>query len=223
MARFAEANAPEMRVLDERIAALEIQLGERKRRWYVPIFSLSGSWAYRFHQSPEIPGIDDNRYVVGIYGTYPLFLGGGRSQEIGRVKSELGTLEHERERQRQDVERRARTAVQRAAASFPGIRLTRRAAESARKNFNVVQDKYNQGLVNITDLLEAQNEVFVTEQAASAASFRFLRDLIDLQRAVSWFEDDAAPEEQTAFVRTIQELMAGSSGGDSAREGEDKQ
>ena len=222
MAAYAEQNAPEMRVLDERIAALEIQLGERKRRWYVPVFSLSAAWAYRFHQSPDIPGIDDDRYKVGIYGSYPLFAGGSRSQEIGRVKSELARLEHERERQRQDVERRTRTAVQRVAASFPGIHLTRRAAESARKNFTVVQDKYNQGLVNITDLLEAQNEVFVTEQSASAAVYRFLRDLIDLQRAISWFEDDATPEEQATFARTIQELMTGDSAGDSAGEGEKK-
>lgn len=218
LARYAESNAPEMRVLDERIAALEIQLNERKRRWFLPVFSISGGWAYRFHQSPDIPGIDDDRYRVGIYGTYPIFLGGGRSEEIGRVRSEFETLKQQRELQRQNVERRVRTATQRVAASFPVTRLTRKAAEAAKKNFAVVQDKYSQGLVNITDLLEAQNEVFVTEQAANASVYRFFQDLIDLQRAIAWFEDEATPEERTEFVRTITGLMHG---GDAAGPGPD--
>jgi len=209
LTRYAEESAPEMRVLDERVAALEIQLKERKRRWYLPVFSIAGDWAYRFHQSPDIAGIDDDRYRVGVYGTYPLFLGGSRSEEIGRVRSELETLRHQRELERQNVERRVRTATQRVAASFPVTRLTRRAAEAARKNFAVVQDKYSQGLVNITDLLEAQNEVFVTEQAANASVYRFFQDLIDLQRAIAWFDDEATPEERIEFVRTITGLMNG--------------
>ncbi len=209
LTRYAEESAPEMRVLDERIAALEIQLKERKRRWYLPVFSIAGDWAYRFHQSPDIAGIDDDRYRVGVYGTYPLFLGGSRSEEIGRVRSELETLRHQRELERQNVERRVRTATQRVAASFPVTRLSRQAAEAARKNFAVVQDKYSQGLVNITDLLEAQNEVFVTEQAANASVYRFFQDLIDLQRAIAWFDEEATPEERIEFVRTITGLMNG--------------
>ena len=221
MVAFAERNAPEMRVLDERIAALEIQLGERKRRWYVPVFSLSGAWGYRFHQSPDIPGLQNDRYVVGIYGSYPLFLGGRRSEEIARVRSELETLKREQERERQDVERRTRTAMQRVAASFPVIRLSRQAADSAGKNFAVVQDKYTQGLVGITDLLEAQNEVFVTEQSASASVYRFMSDLIDLQRAISWFEDEKNPEERIEFVGMIGQLMEEDAGGVPATEGEE--
>jgi outer membrane protein TolC len=203
LVKFALDNSPETRVLADRMEALDIQYRQRQRLWYVPVFNLSATYGYDFYRSPELNDVDPDRYVIGVYGTYPLYVGGGRSREIGRVASELATLRQEMDLTGDRVERRTRTAVQRVGSTFPVIRLSRMAAESAEKNFIVVQDKYTQGLVNVTDLLEAQNETFVTDQAAGASVYVFLQDLVELQRAIAWFEDDKTPEQIDEFVQRI--------------------
>ena len=71
----------------------------------------------------------------------------------------------------------------------------------------LVQDKYSQGLVNITDLLSAQNESFVANQAQAATMYTFLLDMVGFQRAISWFEDVKTSEEQEEFLRTIEVMM----------------
>jgi outer membrane protein TolC len=203
LVKFALDNSPEMRVLTDRMEALDIQYRQRKRLWYVPVFNLSATYGYDFYRSPERNDVDPDRYIVGVYGTYPLYVGGARSREIGRVASELATLRQQMDLTRDRVERRTRTALQRVGSTFPVIRLSRMAAESAGKNFEVVQDKYTQGLVNVTDLLEAQNETFVTDQAAGASVYVFLQDLVELQRAIAWFEDDKTQEQIDEFVQRI--------------------
>ena len=107
----------------------------------------------------------------------------------------------EQERLTRDlVERGTRTAFSRLEASFPSIRFSREAARSAALNFELVQDKYAQGLVNVTDLLSAQTESFSAEQTAAASVSAFLIDLVNFQRSISWFEDDHTAEEQDALV-----------------------
>jgi len=216
MVAIALENAPEMKAIDETTAALDIQSKQRKRTWYVPVVSLSGVWNYQFYRSPDLAGVDKDKYTVGVYAAYPLYIGGARKQEIRRVESELARLANENELARQLIERRTRTAMQRVASSFPVIRLSRMASESARKNFVVVQDKYTQGLVNVTDLLEAQNETFVTDQAASASVYVFLQDLVDLQRSISWFEDERTTQERLEFVLRVEQVADESSGGHAA-------
>jgi outer membrane protein TolC len=220
MARLRDAlvvialeDSPELRVLREQMAALDIQYRQRKRLRYVPVFNLAANWNYDFYRSPQLPGVDKDSYTVGVYGAYPIFQGGARKHEIERVASDVVRLQEQIELTRQIVERRTRTALQRVGSSFPVIRLSKMASESARKNFVVVQDKYTQGLVNVTDLLEAQNETFVTDQAASASNYIFLQDLIELQRSISWFEDEKNPQEKVEFVLRIHQTVERTSGG----------
>jgi outer membrane protein TolC len=195
------------------MAALDIQYRQRKRLRYVPVFHFAANWDYLFYRSPELPGVDNDSYVVGVYGAFPIFQGGARKQEIRRVESGVARLQEQIELARQIVERRTRTALQRVGSSFPVIRLSQMASASARKNFVVVQDKYTQGLVNVTDLLEAQNETFVTDQTASASNYVFLQDLIELQRSISWFEGEKSPQEKVEFVLRVDQALEPTSGG----------
>ena len=40
------------------------------------------------------------------------------------------------------------------------------------------------------------------------AAYQFLIDLVDLQRALSWFEEDKTPEERDEFVERIRTAVA---------------
>jgi len=199
--QFALENAPEMRFLRRQMESRGLQLEQRKRRWWLPSFWADFSYDYEIARSPELPELDRGVYQFQVQGVYPLFEGGARAREISRVDSEVRRVGHELELARQLVERRTRTSFERMRASFPIIKLNRMAAESAQKNLVVVQDRYTDGLVNVTDLISAQVEAFRATSAAAAANYVFLLDLLAYQRALSWFEATKTPDERTELVR----------------------
>ena len=67
------------------------------------------------------------------------------------------------------------------------------------------RDQYAEGTVNVTDLLDAQNQKLTADQFVNSAIYEFMGNLIELQRALSWFEDDHTQEEQDAFATWILE------------------
>jgi outer membrane protein TolC len=204
---LALVNAPELESIYKGMEAQEIQLNQRKRRWFLPAFLLSANYDYRVYQDPEIVDLERGIPRMAITADYPIFDGTRRSNEIGQASSELLRLSHEQRLVHQNVERRARSAIQQMENTFPTIRLGEIQAENALKNFVLVQDKYTQGLVNITDLLSAQNESFVANQAQAATTYTFLLDMVGFQRSISWFEDVKTAAEQEEFLRILEEMM----------------
>ena len=110
---------------------------------------------------------------------------------------------------RQFVEQRTRTSIRNIESSFPSIKFSISAAENAQKNLDVVQDKYRQGIEFITRLLEAQSTSFIADQNAAASTYTFLIDLLNFQRAISWFEVEKSAEEKAELVRMIKAAING--------------
>ena len=84
----------------------------------------------------------------------------------------------------QQVEERVRASLYQTGASFPSIRLSRKAAESVSKTLDLVVDQYSRGEVDIIKLLNSQNAALTANQAAANAVYEFLIDLAKVQRAV---------------------------------------
>jgi outer membrane protein TolC len=101
------------------------------------------------------------------------------------------------------VEQRTRTAVRRLESSYHSIRFSQVAAENAGLNLDVVQDKYAQGILNITDQLEAQTQSFTADQNEAAAVYAYLLDLLELQRALSWFQHEKTDAEKNEFANRV--------------------
>ena len=78
-----------------------------------------------------------------------------------------------------------------------------KAARAAGENLDLVREQYSQGTVNVTDLLDAQNQKLTADQFANTAVYEFMGDLVELQRAVAWFELEKSAEERDAFVVRI--------------------
>lgn len=207
MVGFALGNAPEVRSLDRTIEAQNIQVGQRKRRWFLPSFSLNLDYRYQPWREPELTGVAVSRPIFQLLAEYPLFLGAERSFTIGQTKSQLETLTQAQRLTSQLVERRTRAAIRRLEASFPNIRLSQVQADRARRNLVVVQDKYAQGLVNVTDLISAQNETFAAEQGAAAANYIFLIDLNAFERSIAWFEGEQTPEARATFADQLRTAL----------------
>ena len=92
--------------------------------------------------------------------------------------------------------------------SYPRIFLTREATENAKKNLEVISDKYSRGLIDIITLIDAQNEYFTQNLEAAIAKFDYLADMVNLQRAISWFQvinDDKAKQKLIAEFKEFKE------------------
>jgi outer membrane protein TolC len=213
--RFTEAaveiafeNSPERKFLQMNIEAESIQLGQRKRSFIVPKVSLDMDYNYNFWQSPDVPEMGDYFYEFRVTAALPLFEGTRRVYDMQLSKSLIIELEERLRLADQFVEQRARNSLRQLQASLPNIEYSQIAAENARRNFEVVRDKYANGIVNITDLISAQTASFAAEQDALVSLYTFLLDSADFQRAVSFFPDTKSGAEVDEFVRYVREKMA---------------
>jgi outer membrane protein TolC len=204
MVMFGEENSPELLALRSVIEAQGIQLGQRKRQFILPEFGLSFDYNYLFHREPDVAGFDNNLYSFRVFASLPLFEGASRYYDKERIKTAIYGLEFQRALTRDRVERRIRTSIRLIEASYPSLSYSRIAAENAKKNLDVVQEKYSQGIVNVTDLLSAQSESFVTGQQAVVTTYRFLLDLLEFQRALAWFESLKDEEQKDDLVRRVE-------------------
>ena len=204
---IADQNAPEIKFLNETIDAQQIQVGQRKRSFFLPQVNANLSYDRNFWQSPDDPDVGERAFFVDVTATLPIFEGTRRIYDLKREQSVLSEFNRRRVLARELVERQTRTSLRLMERSFPNIRITRTAEENARKNLEIVREKYSQGIVNITDLLEAQNASFSAEQAATSAVYRYMIDLVAFQRAISFFEDAKTPDEIDALAKEIRDRM----------------
>jgi len=204
---FAFENAPGLKALEKSIEAQDIQVGQRQRQWFLPTFSFDFNYGYELSRTPTAEGIDRNSHQLSVRASYPLFNGARRYYDIQREKSVLTGIERQQQLARDRVERRTRNALRQIESSFPTIKLRKIAADNARKNLVLVQDKYGEGIINVTDLLEAQNQSLSANLNAVAATYQYLLDLVSYQRAISWFEDEKGEEETEAFLNQVEAVI----------------
>ncbi|MEM9260369.1 MAG: TolC family protein, partial [Bacteroidota bacterium] len=94
-----------------------------------------------------------------------------------------------------------RSNMETAGASFSNLELSRKAVEASRKNFGVAQNNYQQGLLNITSLIDAQNALLQAEINAINAEYTFINDFLAVERAIGYYHFLALPQEQDAFFQ----------------------
>lgn len=207
MVELAIESAPGVRATAMNIDAQEITLNQQKRRWYLPVFGLDATYDVDLYQSPEIEGASNDFWSVRVVGRYPISEGGARKQKVRLASAEVARLQRQQDLQTSLVERATRSSWRQMEGSFATIRYNRISAENAEKNLVVVQDKYAQGLVNVTDLLVAQNETFAAQQSVVVANYGFLGDLVEFQRSISWFESDKTDDDKERFLRRVEVEM----------------
>ncbi len=124
----------------------------------------------------------------------------------GREKN-CRVLQLERQATAERIDQRIRSALHQASASYPNIRLSRSAAEAARKNLELVTDQYVRGLVSIVDLLDAQNSSLRADQDAENAVYNFLIDWMDVERAAGRFDFLMTQAEREEWFQRLQEFF----------------
>jgi outer membrane protein TolC len=186
--------SPELRSIDNEIAALERVNLSAKRNFWLPDFIIEGDVFQNFEKSgagssyPEgVEGRDDTDWSVGVFATFPLIVGGAKSATLNRTTEELYSLRLNRQATAQRIEQSILFSINLIRASFPSIQLSRDAAVSSGKNLQLVTDSYERGILSIIDLLDAQNQALNANLDAANAVYNFLIDLMKVQRSVGLF------------------------------------
>ena len=172
------------------IAAQQRLQRSRERAFYLPSVAISGSidqTLKKFNVVGDIPPATNKaQWSVGLGLQYPITQGGKRNINVEQSKLNILQLRDQRSNVQNQLELRLRAAMETAGASFSRVQLSKEAADAGKANFEIVQDAYSQGLVQITSLIDAQNAALQTEVSAVNAIYQFVTDFLAVERATGF-------------------------------------
>lgn len=211
--RFLVAEAmevsPELRALDAQVTALERQRSAAGRAFWLPSFSLEGLGFYRFSQwGSSQTGDPAGLWRFAVVGRYPIFTGFGRFAEADRSSLEEERVRLEREATEERVGQRVGAAVLNLRGALVALEVAREAAQAARRNYELTEESYREGVGAIIMVLDAQNTALAADLRAATAAYEVLVAVADLQRATGRFDLFGAAEVRDAFFARLEAFFA---------------
>ncbi|MEO1625503.1 MAG: TolC family protein [Bacteroidota bacterium] len=205
LVKEALARLPELRQIDYGLAAQERLLKSRKRAFYLPSFALTGTLdqtLQRWNNMPldgfPVPDLVPT-WNVGLGVQYPIFQGNKRKLDKEITELNILQIKDNRLNTKNQLELRVRSSLQKASASYFRVLQFVEATKAADDNFKIVQDSYSQGLVSVTNLIDAQNAKVQTDLGAVNASYQYILDFLEMERAVGFYYLLATAGERNAF------------------------
>jgi len=166
------------------------------RAGHYPNVNLVGAYGYR---GSGIMGIHDDRNLqhptnrgpfydddgqIGVTVTLPLFEGGRISAKVREEFSALAAAQERLRKLNLQVRQEVETAILDVDSSSERVKATEKAIEQARESLRIETLKYNLGAGTITDVLDAQTSLLVTETNYYRALADFRSALARLKLAV---------------------------------------
>jgi outer membrane protein len=195
----------------EQMNALDRKRKQDKRLFYTPDIALQAGISQVFVRggasSTPIEGIDfvDNTWNIGIGLRYPIFSQLTRKTNLRTSTIQLDQLNNSRVQLDQNLELAVRTSVLNTIAASTNIDFSRLAAVNAENNFSLMQLRYGEGDIDITQLIDAQRNAIQAKQRYAVSVYDFIRNQLNIQYAVGFFpmlSDEATNEEfRTRFLQ----------------------
>lgn len=221
MVREGLRNSPEARQIAARKSGfVRIEEG-RKRKLWLPEFFIEGGAQHDYwidgagSESPQVPpqleGIFNDfkrgTWDAGAYAAIPLSRGGAGVAEMREAARLVERLSAEYERVEQLIDAGVRTELYNASAALASVTLTRKAAEAARNNLELVVDLYQRGKVDIITLIDAQTQSLIADLAAANAAYDYVLALLFVNREISHFRNLDYTEARQDFARRLNEFV----------------
>jgi len=207
MVSRAQRYSPDLQQIDHGIRATERTVLLNNRTRYIPNIFLGGRYNYQFYRGgagaeipPSFGSRNDWNWNLQLGASFPIYQGGNRNARIRQSRVQLEQSKTQRLNTERLIEQRVRSELENIRASYTNLSLTKEAEEAVVKNFNLVQDSYAQGLVTITQLLDAQNAARAALFNSANAIFVFLIDLLNLERPTGNYYMLMTEEQKTEFV-----------------------
>jgi outer membrane protein, multidrug efflux system len=154
----------------------------------LPTISITGSWGTQSPTASDLFGTNTEVYQALAGVSVPLFTG-------GRLINETRAARARAEQARAQYEQSVLIALREASDALAGVRTARDVvaaqqtqAQALRAALRLAELRYQTGVANYLEVLEAQRSLFDAELALSQAQLRQLAAAVELYRALggSW-------------------------------------
>lgn len=207
-------SASELQMYDSYIAAQTRKLASDRRAYFSPNIEFIGEMSRVFDEkrdpSSTINLEDQTNWSASVVLSLPLYEGSARSARSSHSQLKLQQLQLSKELEKNSIEQQIRYDLHTVRSSYPSIALTQQAAKAARKSFELVQNNYAKGTRSMTDLLVAQNETLLADQKSASAIYKFLKDLMNLQRDMGRFDFFMNESQRNSFKKDFSSIIRNS-------------
>ena len=198
-------NMPSLKQLAANMKAAERQQRMNRRLYYLPTVALRGQADYTFWRAGKgLPPVSaapiDGTWNLALHFTYPLFQGNQRKIAIDQTAIQQQQLRLQEESLRQQLSQAVRVRMTNLVSRRTNIHFAEVAAASAQKNFELVQDAYQKGQLEITQLVDAQRAALSARQAEAGAVYEYLVSYLQLENSIGGYTMFMTSEEREAFV-----------------------
>jgi len=185
-------NHPLIKTYEELLSAKKEELRMNKDDLYSPMISLNANINETLKRDGEGADFnrpwDDTQYQVGLNIKVPLYESGKKQIDIEKNKIELLNLQHRLKDEKSKIKKEIFQAIQNVSSSYNSIKFSKAAYKSAKKNYNLIQDKYSKGEANIITLLDAQNSMIIADLVRNSSVFIYLRDISSVFYIIGYIE-----------------------------------
>lgn len=208
----AKTNYPAKKQLLANLTAVERQVILNKRLFYTPTIALSGQIDQNFYRggigSEPLPGQSffNTTWNAGVIISYPLFDRYQRKINLNRSKIQQEQLEYQIENLDVGLELNVTTNAINVLTSKTQIENSENVAINAEKNYKIVQQNYQMGTVNITQLIDAQLSMINAKQTYSLSVFDYMVQFLTLENSVGSYSLLMTPSEKSDFQQRFEEF-----------------
>lgn len=214
-------NSPQARGVAAREAAFARLKKGRTMQLWLPDFFIEGAAQHDYwidgagSEAPQVPAgfeglfpeFKKGTWSVGAYAAIPLSRGGTGVAEMREAARLTERYNRELALVEQQIDKGVRTELYNAGAALASVTLTRKAAEAARSNLQLVVDLYQRGKVDIIRLTDAQTQSLISNLAAANAAYDYLLALLFVNREISHFRNLDDEEARRDFARRLNEFV----------------
>lgn len=210
----AMANAPELKSLGYNLKATKrnIQLSGHGR--FLPTVALQGQYNNTFKRSgigsayPQgFPVAPDDNYNVALNVLLPIFNQNSNSINRQTALIQKDQIEYNETNLKQSIATNIRTAVLNIVNEISNIELSKESENSAKEAFELTKTSYSNGAVNIVQLLDVQNNYLNAQLANTNATYNYLIQALQLERALGAYFLLQSAQENAQFSERFKHYL----------------
>lgn len=134
----------------------------------LPKLNVFGNYQYN---DSHLTGFGANSYLVGVQLSWDIFKGNARKSKIDAQRLERDKLAEQLAQQKQQGQMELSKAIRDLADTRSEISWDRVAVDQAAESIRILQNRYQQGLINATDVLMAETQLTQQKFALVQAEF----------------------------------------------------
>jgi len=156
-----------------------------------------------------VTSIDPFDFQIGLQITLPIYSGGERYADLRQSRAEIRRLGHQRRSVELRVEQGVRSTMASMAPTYANIELSRRQADAAERNLELVNAAYLAGSVDILRVLDAQSQAVSARLSAGNAVYDLMLLILQAERRAGRFRYFAGADERVDFLDRLEEFARG--------------